>query len=180
MSERASPPTEGARPPAASVAGFLERLQFVQLRLAVLALVIMMMVTIVDVSMRYGFNRPVSGSYDLVECMLVVLVFHGMAAVFLRRQNIVIDVVDYMVGARTVRALVIMADVLSVVGLLLLTWAMIGPALQAYQYGDRKLELALPLYVLWIVALTGVLGTILCAVAVRARRTALADTRVAE
>jgi TRAP-type C4-dicarboxylate transport system permease small subunit len=180
MSERAPPPTEGDRPPAAGVAGFLERVQFVQLRLAVLALVVMMMVTIVDVSMRYAFNRPVSGSYDLVECMLVVFVFHGMAAVFLRRQNIVIDVVDYMVGAGTVRAFVIMADVLSVLGLLLLVWAMIGPAMQAYQYGDRKLELALPLYVLWIVALTGMLGTILCAVAVRARRAAAADTRVAE
>jgi TRAP-type C4-dicarboxylate transport system permease small subunit len=180
MSERTPPPAEAVRPPSASVAGFLERLQFVQLRLAALALVIMMMVTIVDVSMRYAANRPVSGSYDLVECMLVVFVFHGMAAVFLRRQNIVIDVVDYMVGARMVRVLAIMADVLSVVGLLLLTWAMIGPAWQAYQYGDRKLELALPLYVLWIVALTGMLGTILCAVAVRARRAALADTRIAE
>lgn len=180
MSERSSPPPERAGQPSASIAGVIERLQFVQMRLAMMALVIMMAVTIVDVSMRYAFNRPVSGSYDLVECMLVVFVFHGLAAVFLRRQNIVIDVADYVVGERIVRALLRMADVLSVIGLLLLTWAMIGPALQAYQYGDRKLELALPLYVLWIIALTGMLGAILCASAARVRRPAPADNRVPE
>ena len=46
----------------------------------------------------------------------------------------------------------------------LLAYAMIQPAMQAYAYGDTKLELGLPIYVLWIAALTGMAGTILCAV----------------
>lgn len=154
--------------------------QLVQLRLAAVALVIMMMVTVVDVFMRYAFNRPVSGSYDLVESMLVVFVFHGLAAVFFNRQNIVIDVVDYMVSRRAVDILIIVADILSIGGLLLLTWAMIGPAWQAFQYGDRKLELALPLYILWIVALTGIAGAILCALGVRTAASSLAETRLPE
>jgi hypothetical protein len=41
---------------------------------------------------------------------------------------------------------------------------MIMPAMQAYAYGDVKQELQLPIYWLWIVALAGMVGTILCAI----------------
>jgi TRAP-type C4-dicarboxylate transport system permease small subunit len=160
---------EGERKP---VLRLLDRLQKAQLRLAALALVLMMLVTVVDVFLRYTFNRPVRGSYDFVEAMLVVFVFHGMAACFFGRANIVIDVVDTFVGERIVAALIRLSDFLSVAALVVLAWAMTGPARQAFDYGDRKLELDLPLYVLWIVALLGIAGTILCALGVLVARAA--------
>ena len=49
--------------------------------------------------------------------------------------------------------LIRIADVLSVLCLGLLIWAMLLPAGQAYQYGDIKMELPIPIYALWIVAL---------------------------
>jgi TRAP-type transport system small permease protein len=52
---------------------------------------------------------------------------------------------------------------LSVLTLILIGWAMTRTALQAFDYGDRKLELQLPVYVLWIAALLGLAGTMLCA-----------------
>ena len=55
------------------------------------------------------------------------------------------------------------SDVVSIILLLLVTAAMISPALQAYDYGDRKLELGLQLWVLWIFAIVGLIGTSLCA-----------------
>jgi TRAP-type C4-dicarboxylate transport system permease small subunit len=143
----------------------LERLQRAQLRLAALALLVMMSVTVADVFLRYTFNSPIRGSYDLVESTLVVFVFHGIAAVFYGRQNIVIDLVDTLVGRAAVRLLVRLSDILSIAALGILVWAMIGPALQAFDYGDRKLELGLPLSVLWAFALAGMAGTILCAIA---------------
>jgi TRAP-type C4-dicarboxylate transport system permease small subunit len=141
------------------------RLQRAQFRLAATALLVMMMGTVIDVFFRYAFNKPLRISYDLVESMLVIYVFHGMAGVFLKRRNIVIDIIDAVVGARAVRALIIMADVLSVLCLAIFAYAMIRPALQAFNYGDYKLELGLPLYVLWIFALIGIAGTFLCALA---------------
>jgi TRAP-type C4-dicarboxylate transport system permease small subunit len=145
------------------VLAFLDRLQAAQLRLAASALILMMLITAADVFMRYVFNSPVRGSYDLVECLLVVFVFHGMAGAFLKRQNIVIDVIDHFAPPRAISMLIRIADVLSVVCLVLIAWAMLRPAMQAYDYGDRKLMLNLPLYLLWIVALVGMAGTILCA-----------------
>ena len=97
--------------------------------------------------------------------MLVIYVFHGISSVFLARRNIVIDVIDSLVGPRILRGLAVIADVVSVMCLLLLLWGMYEPATQAYQYGDRKLELGEPLYVLWAFALTGLLGTLVCAIA---------------
>lgn len=143
----------------------VERLRRAQLRLAAVALLVMMMTTVADVLLRYAFNRPIRGSYDLVESTLVVFVFHGIAAVFYSRQNIVIDLVDSVLGRRAVGVLIRLSDVLSIAALAILVWAMMTPARQAFDYGDRKLELGLPLSVLWAFALAGMAGTIVCAVA---------------
>jgi len=140
-----------------------DRLQRVQLWLAALALVILMMITVADVTLRYLFNSPVRGSYDMVESMLLVFVFNGMAAGFFQRRHVVIDLIDAAVGRGTI-VLIRIADVLSVICLALLMLAMLQPAMQAYDYGDRKLELNLPIYALWIVALAGLAGTLICAV----------------
>jgi TRAP-type C4-dicarboxylate transport system permease small subunit len=165
---------------------FSARLKNAQVRLAMIALVIMMGSTCVDVTLRFLFNRPIRGAYDIVEACLVVFVFHGMSASFFARKNIVIDIIDSMVSPRVERVLVRLADVVSIVLLMLVTAAMISPALQAYDYGDRKLELGLQLWVLWIFALVGLIGTLLCALGplfrpVPARRgTTRADVEGAE
>jgi TRAP-type C4-dicarboxylate transport system permease small subunit len=140
-----------------------DRLQRIQLWLAACALTILMLITVADVFLRYLFNSPVRGSYDMVESMLIVFVFNSMAAGFFLRRNVVIDLIDSAVGRRATAVLIRIADLLSVVCLGLLLWAMLGPALQAYDYGDRKLELNLPIYVLWILAFLGAAGTIFCA-----------------
>jgi TRAP-type transport system small permease protein len=140
-----------------------DRLQRIQLWLAALALTILMLITVADVFLRYLFNSPVRGSYDMVESMLIVFVFNSMAAGFFLRRNVVIDLIDSAVGRRAATVLIRIADLLSVVCLGLLLWAMLGPAVQAYDYGDRKLELHLPIYVLWILAFLGAAGTIFCA-----------------
>jgi TRAP-type C4-dicarboxylate transport system permease small subunit len=140
-----------------------DRVQRLQLRIAVTALVILMMVTVIDVFMRYLFNRPVRASLETVEVMLLVFVFNGMAAAFFGRRHIVIDLLDNVLGPRITGVLIRIADVLSVLCLALLAWAMRQPAMQSYQYGDTKMELAVPIYVLWIVVLVSFAGTFFCA-----------------
>jgi len=109
-----------------------------------------------------------------------VFVFNGMAAGFFLRRNIVIDLIDQAVGRRATAVLIRMADLLSVVCLGLLMWAMLGPARQAFEYGDRKLELNLPIYMLWIVALLGLAGTIFCAFVTLVARPVTTERRSAE
>jgi len=143
--------------------GLADRVQRSQLWVAEAALVILMLVTVLDVFMRYLFNRPIRASLETVEVMLLVFVFNGMAAAFFGRRHIVIDLLDSVFGARITSMLIRIADVLSVLCLGLLAWAMLLPATQAYQYGDVKMELPIAIYVLWIVALASLAGTIFCA-----------------
>ena len=121
----------------------LERLRVAQLRLAAVALIVMMGVTLLDVTLRYLFNHPVRGSYDLVESMLVIFVFLGISTAFLQRRNIVIDLIDSFAHRAIVAVLIRVSDVLTIATLLLFTYAMVTPALQAFSYGDRKMELGL-------------------------------------
>jgi TRAP-type C4-dicarboxylate transport system permease small subunit len=151
-----------------------DRVQRLQLWIAALALVALMLVTVTDVVLRYLFNRPVRGSYDFVESALLIFVFYGAAASFFSRRHIVIDLIDAMVGARATAVLIRLADLLAVMCLALLIWAMFTPALQAYAYGDMKLELRLPIYLLWIAALLGLAGTLFCAAVAFAARPAAA------
>src|SRR5215470_178219 len=135
-----------------AVADWLQR---IQLWLAALALMILMMVTVADVLLTYVFN--------------------GMAATFFGRRHIVIDLIDSFVGPRATVVLVRIADALSVVCIGLLMWAMRVPAMQAYDYGDIKLELHLPIWVLWAVAFAALAGTIFCAIVALVARPATTD-----
>jgi TRAP-type C4-dicarboxylate transport system permease small subunit len=155
---------------------FADRLQRLQLWFAAAALLILMGVTVTDVFLRYLFNRPVRGSYDLVESMLLIFVFNGIAAAFFGRRHIVIDLIDSVLSGRATAVLIRVADILSVVCIGLIMWAMLIPMTQAYHYGDIKLELRLPIYILWIAALVGLAGTMFCALVTLLARPATVDT----
>jgi TRAP-type C4-dicarboxylate transport system permease small subunit len=160
-------PVAASKPPAWRWVRTVAR---IQTRIAMAAAAVIILTTTADVILRYGFSRPIHGAYDMVECMLVLFVFHGIAGVFFDRANITIDLVDHVVGLRARLRLVRVADLVSAALLMLVTWAMISPALQAYDYGDRKLELGLPLWVVWLFALSGIAGTIVCALGCAFRR----------
>jgi TRAP-type C4-dicarboxylate transport system permease small subunit len=162
--------------PASTPFNIVRRLQQAQLRLAAAALVALMLVTCADVFMRYLFNRPVRGAYELVECLMLVFVFHGMAAAFFGRRHIVIDLMDSFVGARFVTFFIRLADVLSVLCLGLIFWAMLWPMVQAYQYNDIKIETRIPVYWLWLVALAGIAGSLLSAAIVLFAKPAVPET----
>jgi hypothetical protein len=52
---------------------------------------------------------------------------------------------------------------------------MLLPTTQAFQYGDTKMELPIPIYCLWIVALVSMVGTGFCAVVALVGKPAVAE-----
>lgn len=134
------------------------RLATLFLWIASAALVLMMLVVVGDVVMRAAFNHPVRGAYDAVSILLLVMVAFGFAPVLVRRAEIVIDLIDHAVGRRGVRLLGSLAAILTAAVMLFFGWASIDPALNAWRYGDRSLELGIPNWTLWIVLLVGMLG----------------------
>jgi len=143
----------------------IARIANLQLMLAMLALLLMGAVTVCDVFLKYVFGRPIVGAYDLVESLLPVVIFHGLPATLLRRQTIVIDLIDHFLDYRGQRALIAISDAMVLAMLILITWALFAPARQAFDYGDRKIELGLPLAVIWGLVIAGMAGVVLAALA---------------
>jgi TRAP-type C4-dicarboxylate transport system permease small subunit len=143
----------------------IARIANAQLTLAMLALLAMGAVTVSDVFLKYVFNRPVVGAYDLVESLLPVVIFYGLPATLLRRQSIVIDLIDHVGGPHWTRPLIAIADAVVLAMLVLIAWAFLAPAKLAFDYGDRKIELGLPIAAIWAAVIVGMIGVILAAAA---------------
>jgi len=125
---------------------------------ASVALLVMMLVVVADVALRYAFNTPVRGAYDVVSAGLLVMVFFGMGPVIHQGREIVIDLFDSRLPPFGLHLLRVTAAIAAVGVILFIGWSMLGPARDAWRYGDRSLELNLPLWVFWALAFVGLFG----------------------
>lgn len=137
-------------------ASWIDRVLKVISVMSAISLIVMMMVTVVDVAMANIFHHPIVGAFDLVVTALVFAVFLGIPITFHREGNIVVDVVDHLVPKKIVDKLQFLARILSLLFLLILIYNMVDPAMDSYKYGEKKQELGLPLYVIWIPIVIGV------------------------
>jgi TRAP-type C4-dicarboxylate transport system permease small subunit len=60
----------------------------------------MMTLTFVDVVLRYVFNMPLRGGFEVTELMLLVLIFAGLPLVSHADEHVTMDFVDRVLGAR--------------------------------------------------------------------------------
>lgn len=60
--------------------------------LAGIALFIMMILTFVDVVGRYGFNKSIFGTSEMIEALMVVVIFAGVAFVTADDKHIKVDI----------------------------------------------------------------------------------------
>ena len=116
----------------------------------------MMMITIIDVTSRALFNRPITGAYDLVQLFLVGSVFLSVPSVFLRGENIVIDFIDHLLGRLAVEVLKVIANLLAFVFLASLLYQMVTPARDAMRFHEVSPDLAIPMGVHWSLMLLGI------------------------
>ena len=121
----------------------------------------MMMITIIDVTSRALFNRPITGAYDLVQLFLVGSVFLSVPSVFLRGENIVIDFIDHLLGWRAVEILKVIANLLAFVFLATLLYQMVAPARDAMRFHEVSSDLAIPMGVHWSLMLLGIVLALL-------------------
>ena len=130
-----------------------------------IALVAMMIVVVTDVTLRFVFNTPVRGAYDIVSFALLIMVFFGIGPVIVAGKEIVMDLFDHILPSPALKGLRIIAAIGTLAIFLFISWSMIGPAVNAWRYGDRSLELNLPVWMLWVCALTGLVGILISAFA---------------
>jgi TRAP-type C4-dicarboxylate transport system permease small subunit len=137
--------------------------------LASLFMLAMMVVTVSDVLLRWLVNRPIHGALEIVELLLACTIFTALPAVFLRDENVVVDVGDHL-WPRWVPLLKRIAAVASLVVVGVMCWAMYPRAKDILELGDVTSDLSLPRILYWIPVLAGVAGAGLAAAVMIFRR----------
>ena len=134
-------------------------------RIAVLALLTMMMLTTSDVILRKIVNQPITGVTELVELALGVAFFFAMPGVFARGANIAVDMIDQWVPALT-GLLKRASAALMALTLAALAWNMWKPLVDILSYGDTSADLQIPKIWFMAPAWAGVFLSLLVAIAV--------------
>ncbi|MHA1536182.1 MAG: TRAP transporter small permease [Alphaproteobacteria bacterium] len=131
---------------------------------AALILVFMMLFTTYAVVMRQVFDAPVLGVIDVMELALVACIFVAMPGIFLRDENIVVDVIDQVVPARVCAVLRAIGLVLTLGFLMLMMWEMREPALEKLNQHEVTMTLGINRFNHWVPILFGFAFSILASV----------------
>ncbi len=124
--------------------------------LAAFILAFMMMVTVVDVSVRAV--NPLwrfSGMIEIVELALVSCFYFALPAVFLARAHITVDVVNNIARPATQRWLDWIGGVAGVLLLCGIGVQIVRPALDVLEFGETTMVLGIPKFAHWLVIWVG-------------------------
>jgi TRAP-type C4-dicarboxylate transport system permease small subunit len=137
--------------------------------LAGISLAAMMMVTVADVVLRAVANKPIRGTFEIVELLLACTFFFALPAAFLRDEHIVVDVVDGL-APRRVPLLKRLSLAIAVVLLAAMAWQGWISARDAVAFNDVTSDLGLPRLWYWIPVLAGMIGACVAAAAMLLKR----------
>jgi TRAP-type C4-dicarboxylate transport system permease small subunit len=144
MAERATPdPTAGAGSERALLPAPLDRLLGWLCGGLILGLTAL---TAADVILRYWFNAPVSGAFELTEIMLAALIFAALPLTTDRDEHVTVDLVDTLVPPRGRRVLRVIGDLLSALALAVFAWRLVLQALRLMAEGTQTFSLSLPMH----------------------------------
>jgi TRAP-type C4-dicarboxylate transport system permease small subunit len=137
--------------------------------LAGISLAAMMLVTVADVLLRAVANRPIRGTFEIVELLLACTFFLALPATVLRDEHIVVDLLDTR-APRLVPWLKRVSAALAVVMLGIITWQGWIAARDTLVFNDVTSDLSLPKLLYWIPLLLGIAGGAVAALAMAVKR----------
>ncbi|MGH8688267.1 MAG: TRAP transporter small permease [Burkholderiales bacterium] len=116
------------------------------------ALFAMMAVTFVDVIGRYGFHHSIFGAAEIVEQLMMIAVFAGLAFITARNEHITVTLLDFAIDRHLAAPRRWLSIATSVGCTALITWQLFEHALDLLSSGKRSAVLDLPQ---WTVPMSG-------------------------
>ena len=131
---------------------------------AAACIALMMLATIADVLMNNIFRRPIRGTFEFIEILMACTVFLGLPEIFRTNGNVVVDVLDHFLQPKTIATLDRFANVISLIFMLILGYAMLAPSWDTVLFPETKQETGIPTYVIWVPILLGTLVSIIATI----------------
>jgi len=117
-------------------------------------LVLMMLLTVVDVSLRFFFNMPIKGGFELTEFMMIMIVFLATSYTAQRKRHIVVDAVVSHLPERVQMVIDTATCFMSLVICALIAWQSGVEAYKRLLMGQTSATLYIPIYpFIWVVTL---------------------------
>ena len=113
--------------------------------LAAVALFAIMGLTLADVLGRKLLNHSITGSLELTEILMVVVIFAALPLVSLHGEHVVFDSLDHLMPPWLRRLQQAVVDLGCAAALGGLAWLMWDKAAQMASYGDTTAQLQLPM-----------------------------------
>lgn len=122
--------------------------------IGMVVLMIMMLLTVVDVLSRSLVNRPIPGAFELLEFMMILIVFLGMAFTANRGRHIGVDLFVIRLSQQTQVALETATGLLTLFISALIAWQSGMVAIRQMRIGETSAILHIPIHpLIWVVSL---------------------------
>lgn len=133
------------------------------LRIGQFILVLMVLTTVVDVFLRYLFNSPILGSYELTEFMMAILVFGSVAYTMVVKGHVTVDLVITRLPARAQAILECITCFIAFLLFGMATYRNVIHAKKVWERNDVSAELFIPIspFVLFVAIGIAVLSLVL-------------------
>jgi TRAP-type C4-dicarboxylate transport system permease small subunit len=124
-------------------------------RLASIALALLMLLTVADVAGRYFLNRPVTGTFEVTELLMVFIVFLALGLAQHQNEHIALDLAYTYFPSRLQETTNVLIDGVNLAVMAAVTWQLYEYSVRMGQgtYTTAVLQLAIEPFV--IVAIAG-------------------------
>jgi TRAP-type C4-dicarboxylate transport system permease small subunit len=106
--------------------------------------VVMMATTFSDVIMRYFFNKPIFGAFEITEISMGLIVFFALPMMIRARENITVTVLFDNFPAPIRRVMVVLTDLTGAAVCGLIAWRMWLYGERLLRFREVTMELAVP------------------------------------
>jgi len=128
------------------IAGLIRRISQAVYAVGLVVLAAMAVLTLVDVIGRAGFNKPISGSYELTEYIFALGVALVIGNSVFLKSHIRIDLLVDRFPMRVQVVLEIISHLICTAFFLLMSWAVLQGAIKVQGQGTNSGVLAIPLF----------------------------------
>lgn len=115
-------------------------------KVASVSLLAIMLLTCLDVSMRYFFSRPITGTYDLVSLLGAILASFAMPLTMLQKGHVAVEILIQSLSKGKQLVIETLTHFLGILLFLMLVWQSVVLALDMKAAGEVTPTLLFPFY----------------------------------
>lgn len=124
----------------------IEKINGVFFKIGSYVLPLMVFLTVADVLMRYFFNSPITGAFDITESMMIILVAFTLGNCALKKKLVKVDLLYQHFSDRTKAIFDSFTSILSLGLYILITWQTFIYIKLQYETNISSLVLQIPRY----------------------------------